>query len=178
MAARARGDPFLPAGSAPDGFADSYTLSGCSTAAHCGVFGRVAAQCTDPTGYGHCPGGDYARPGWTDATLCDGAPVYQRQGGGADGAVLVRWRPRLEPTTRTFWVVGSSAALADCGGYYYPSNSRNYCYGGYFSSVPIPGPPSYAPDAAGYGWSDPGGLDSGEGPVHIVAGGGGGGGGH
>ena len=53
---------FLPPGSAPDGFADSYTLSGCRTAAHCGVFGRVAAHCTDP-GYSYCPGGRYARPG-------------------------------------------------------------------------------------------------------------------
>ena len=153
-------------------FADSYTLSGCATAAHCGVFGRVAAHCTDPMGWGRCPGGDYARPGWTDATLCDGAPVYQRRGGGADGAVLFRWR---WSDGSTAWLVGPSTTLADCyGGYGY---NGNYYY---FWSGSIPGPPSYAPDAAGYGWSDPGGYDSqnGEGPVHIVAGGGGGGGGH
>ena len=72
-----------PTRSGLQAYADSYTLSGCSTAARCGVFGRVAAHCTDPSGYGSCPGGADARPGWTDATLCDGAPVYQRRGGGA-----------------------------------------------------------------------------------------------
>ena len=149
---------FLPPGSAPDGFADSYTLSGCGTAAYCGVFGRVAAHCTDPSGHGYCPGGAHARPGWTDATLCDGAPVYQRRGGGADGAVLFRYR---WSDGQTAWLVGPSDRLADC------FNGLSY----YFMSGSIPGPPSYAPDVAGYGWSDPGGYNG----VHIVAGGGGGG---
>ena len=126
----------------------------------------MAAHCTDPGGRGSCPGGDYARPGWTDATLCDGAPVYQRRGGGAvDGAVL--YRRRVSDDGSTYWLVGPSERLADCYG--------RYAYGdSYYWSGSNPGPSSYAPDAPGYGWSDPGGYKG----VHIVAGGGGGGGGH
>ena len=161
-------------------YADSYRLSGCTNDEEtCGLFRRVNAHCTDPDGHGHCPGGEFARPGWTDATLCAGAPVYQREGGVAevpDGAtdayVLYQWATR--------WVVGPSEALQDCNGYY-----------GYFypSRTPVSNSQPLSPDAAIYGWSDPSGYscslasDCDEvyepGPIHIVAGeDGGGGGGH
>eukprot|EP01043_Picozoa_sp_COSAG02_P033912 COSAG02_NODE_2341_length_9104_cov_2.666185_4_plen_347_part_00 len=143
-------------------YADSYTLSGCSTAEYCGVFRRVAAHCA---GGRYCPGGASARPGWSDATLCDGAPAYQLAGG---GAVLYRY---MDSDGSTRWVVGASSALGDCSSNYYNSD--------YLSAVSgsNPQPPSWPPDVAGYGWSDPGGFSSGHGVVHIVAGDGGGGGG-
>eukprot|EP01043_Picozoa_sp_COSAG02_P089186 COSAG02_NODE_26191_length_638_cov_1.584416_1_plen_102_part_01 len=62
-------------------YANSYTLSGCSNPAHCGVFTRVLA---------HCMSGelcDTANP-----TLCNGVPVYQR--GGSDGPVLLMYDDR------------------------------------------------------------------------------------
>ena len=39
-----------------DGFAESYTVEGCSNPAHCGVFRRVDAHCDTGSGY-YCPGG-------------------------------------------------------------------------------------------------------------------------
>ena len=67
------------------------------------------------------PGGRNARPGWTDATLCDGAPVYQRQGVAADGAVLYRMGFSYGSTQ---WVVGPSSNLGDCNGdVYYRSKT-------------------------------------------------------
>eukprot|EP01046_Picozoa_sp_COSAG06_P009332 COSAG06_NODE_485_length_15117_cov_5.922493_8_plen_212_part_00 len=56
-------------------FAERYTVSGCANPAHCGTFVVVQARCTSGD---FCPGGAYARPGWTDATMCDGVPTYQR----------------------------------------------------------------------------------------------------
>lgn len=136
-------------------YADSYTLSGCREAQYCGVFRRVAAHCA---GGDNCPGGASARPGWSDATLCDGAPVYQLAGGGAaGGAVLFRF---MFSGGRTQWFVGPSSHLGDCAG------GNNYYVSDRLSAI-------WPPDAAGYGWSDPGGYGS----VHIVVGDGGGGGG-
>ena len=98
-----------------DGFAESYTVEGCSNPAHCGVFRRVDAHCTDTT-WGYCPGGENAN-GNSDETKCDGAPVYQRvgEGGGVDGGgpVLYRWYNG----DSTYWFVGPSDGLADCGDY-------------------------------------------------------------
>ena len=155
------------------------------------MFHRVAAHCARGE---YCPGGLYARPGWSDATLCDGAPVYQRAEGGpvlfrfsfTGGAV--RWA--VGPSS---CVVGSREADIDIGvletctqGYfYYTSRARLTS-----QSLLLP------PDAAGYGWSDPGGYDCNcmasaipeecdgvkdsdrrlQGASRIVAGGGGGGG--
>jgi len=147
-------------------YADSYTLSGCSDAQYCGVFHRVAAHCA---GGDYCPGGAGARPGWSDATLCDGAPAYQLAGG---GAVLYRV---MYSGGRTEWVVGPSDRLGDCtpSGYSHASAQLSGISGS------NPQPSALPPDAAGYGWSEPGGYDDsyGEGAVHIVAGDGGGGGG-
>ena len=144
-------------------YADSYTLSGCSEAQYsedCGVFHRVAAHCA---GGDFCPGGRYARPGWSDATLCDGAPAYQLAGG---GAVLFRY---MDSGGRTQWLVGPSSALGNC----YPNSI--YYTSAWLSGISgsNPQPSALPPDAAGYGWSEPGGYYS----VHIVAGDGGGGGG-
>ena len=150
-------------------YADSYTLSGCSEAQYsedCGVFHRVAAHCA---GGDFCPGGRYARPGWSDATLCDGAPAYQLVGG---GAVLFRV---MYSGSSTRWWVGDSSALGTCyvSNWYYASARLSAISGS------NPQPPSWPPDAAGYGWSEPGGYNShdNQGAVHIVAGDGGGGGG-
>eukprot|EP01043_Picozoa_sp_COSAG02_P044107 COSAG02_NODE_3903_length_6061_cov_2.511238_1_plen_1174_part_00 len=65
-----------------DGFYESYTVSGCSDPAHCGVYKRVSAHCTTQSDW--CPGGRFSR-GKTNSTLCDGAPVYQRAGYVFDG---------------------------------------------------------------------------------------------
>jgi hypothetical protein len=147
-------------------YADSYTLSGCSVAQYCGVFRRVAAHCA---GGDSCPGGASARPGWSDATLCDGAPAYQLAGG---GAVLYR---RMNSGGSTRWYVGPSDRLGDCN----PNGIRYYYYSATLSGISGSNlqPSALPPDAAGYGWSDPGGYDGGGGDVHIVAGDGGGGGG-
>ena len=144
-------------------YADSYTLSGCSDAALCGVFRRVAAHCTDQA-FGRCPGGISARVGWTDATLCDGAPVYQREGGAVGGAVLFQ---QMAGFGSSYWWVEESSALGNCLAQQQLYSSSN---SGRVSPMP--------PDAAIYGWSDPGGYDSGRGHdnIHIVAGDGGGGG--
>ena len=156
-------------------YADSYTLSGCRTAAaqYCGVFHRVAAHCA---GGDYCPGGASARPGWSDATLCDGAPAYQR--GGAGGAVLFRRNIRGEEIRGdpTAWIVGPSDCLGDCNPFlnFYLSDIA-----GDIGPDEIPQPSALPPDAAGYGWSEPRGYYYAEdiGVVHIVAGDGGGGGG-
>ena len=134
-------------------YADSYTLSGCATAEYCGVFHRVAAHCA---GGGSCG---------SDAALCDGAPAFQRAGG---GAVLYRWTGG----GYTNWFVGPSERLGDC-------NLDDYIYSSRGISGSNSQPSLLPPDAAGYGWSDPGGYDNGgnEGTIHIVAGDGGGGGG-
>jgi hypothetical protein len=154
-----------------DGFAESYTVEGCSDPAHCGVFRRVEAHCTDNT-YGRCPGGANAN-GNSDATKCDGAPVYQRvgEGGGVDGSgpVLYRWYNGGYDTT--WWRVGPSDALAACD---YYGNS-------YLRSGSNQGPTGGAPTAPGYsagdGWTDRDNNDA-RGTISVSAGGGGGGGGH
>ena len=84
------------------GFDESYTLSGCSNAAHCGIFTRVAARCT--SGIDYCPGGPGEPSGSTDTSLCNGAPVYQT--GGADGPVLFRFEAG---SGRTGWIVDDSS---------------------------------------------------------------------
>ena len=153
-----------PASPLPDGFAESYTVEGCSNPAHCGVFRRVDAHCTDTTSY-HCPSGQLAN-GNSDDTKCDGAPVYQRvgEGGGVDGGGPVLFR--AYGYGNTAWNVGSSAALATCRS------------GDYLESGSIPGPTGGAPTAPGYsagdGWTDydadPGGGVTGT--ISVTAGGG------
>eukprot|EP01044_Picomonas_judraskeda_P006371 COSAG03_NODE_632_length_6618_cov_41.348366_2_plen_119_part_00 len=110
----------------------------------------------------HCAGGSYCG---SDATLCGGAPVFQRAGG---GAVLYRY------TTSggyTQWYVGPSERLGDCEA---PLTTALDAGSSLYSRSQ---PSHLPPDVAGYGWSDPGGYDYGQGAIHIVAGGGGGGGG-
>jgi hypothetical protein len=151
-----------------DGFAESYTVEGCFDPAHCGVFRRVDAHCTDTsTSYNHCPGGDYAN-GNSDETKCDGAPIYQRvgEGGGVDGSGPVLFRYHYG--SGTFWIVGTSDRLADCVGY------------GYLESGSIPGATGGAPTAPGYsagdGWNDYDNDPTARGTISVSAGGGGGGG--
>ena len=93
----------------PDGFYESYTISGCSNSEHCGVFTRVSANCT--SGTRGCPGGSDENSGSTDPSLCHGAPAYQH--GGDDGPVLYRW---MWGDGRTDWYVTDSSALEDCYG--------------------------------------------------------------
>eukprot|EP01046_Picozoa_sp_COSAG06_P049950 COSAG06_NODE_7794_length_2371_cov_41.986796_2_plen_154_part_00 len=152
----------------PQGFAVSYDVAGCSNPAHCGTFVAVQARCTSGDS---CPGGEYARPGWTDATQCDGVPTYQS--GGPGGPVLFRYYDGDDGST--VWIVGSSGALNDCG-----------FYGGdpYLASDSNPGRPGGAPTAPGYsageGWYD-GDNDAYGAPITVTAGDGsaiGGGGGH
>ena len=176
---------FLPPDSAPPGSGDSYTMMiapelashlsistptdceqhGVSVINPCGVFRRVAAHCTDTT-QGYCPGGVHAQPDYTDPTMCDGVPVYQREGG-LDAPVLYR----IGSSGFTYWIVGPSDRLGDCSD-----------KGGYYTSkvlIGLPSPDESAPDAVAYGWSDPGGYETaGSGvqwPIHIVLGDGGGG---
>ena len=155
-----------------DGFAESYTVEGCSNPAHCGVFRRVDAHCTDTT-YGHCPGGDYAN-GNSDDTKCDGAPVYQRvgEGGGVDGGGPVLYRFYYGYTE---WDVGPSDRLADCyaDGYsYLRLGSNQGPTGG------APTAPEYSAGDGSYDY-DNGGYDNpARGTISVSAGGGGGGGGH
>ena len=98
----------------------------------------------------------HARYGWTDERLCDGAPVYQREGD-ANGAVLFRiiWEQGY-PDEATYWVVGPRSNLGYC---FSDMDTRRY----YYTSSSIAGEAA-APDAPGYGWSE-----NGEG-IHIVAG--------
>lgn len=70
---------------------------------------------------------------------------------------------KLNADGSTQWAVGSPAILEDC----YPD------HGIFYFSRPVAGnlesnsgPPSYAPDAIGYGWSEHAGFDG----VHIVVG--------
>ena len=98
-----------------------------------------------------------------DATLCDGVPAFQRVGG---GVVLYH----ESSPSGSLWSVGARLPSGEyCG-----SQHR------YYNSKFNPQPSLLPPDAAGYGWSDPGGYDEGRrggtGPIHIVVGGGGGGG--
>eukprot|EP01046_Picozoa_sp_COSAG06_P015474 COSAG06_NODE_993_length_11161_cov_12.065359_9_plen_164_part_00 len=155
-----------------DGFAESYTVEGCSNPAHCGVFRRVDAHCTSTTRVQDsrwCPGGRYAN-GNSDDTKCDGAPVYQRvgEGGGVDGAGPVLYRVFFVDYTR--WGVGPSDALADCFGY--------GAYSGGYYLLSLPGS-SGAPTAPGYsagdGWTD---YDNNgaRGTISVAAGGDSGGG--
>lgn len=129
---------YPPLGPLQHGFAETYTVSGCSTPVHCGVFERVAAHCT--SGSGSCPGGRYAN-GNTDPTLCDGAPVYQRQGDDNNGGATILYR--FFNGEDTVWYVGSSNALTYC-------SAANY-----LESASAPGG---APTASGYsagaGWYD------------------------
>ena len=145
---------YPPLGSLTEGFEESYTVSGCSNPEHCGVFQRVPAHCTASSG--SCPGGRFAN-GNTDPTLCDGAPVYQRQGdnGGDAGVILYRFFNGDD----TVWYVGSSNALAYCSGSNYLESA----------SAPAADPtaPSYS---AGGGWYDDDG--SGRGSITITPGGG------
>ena len=92
-----------------NGYATSYTISGCSSAADCGVYTIVPAHCTDTTSL-RCPGGRFAN-GNTDPSLCDSAPTYQS----ADGTrVLLRvFRDGYRDCTR--WRVLGSRALDKCG---------------------------------------------------------------
>ena len=160
-----------------DGFAESYTVEGCSNPAHCGVFRRVAAHCTDtsssPYGnIGRCPGGQYAN-GNSDDTKCDGAPVYQRvgEGGGVDGSGPVLFR-YYNGVGGTAWRVAPSGQLAECNGGAFP----------YLFSGSIPGPSGGAPTDPGYsagdGWGDYDANPTAY-PISVSAGGGdAGGGGH
>eukprot|EP01046_Picozoa_sp_COSAG06_P012109 COSAG06_NODE_700_length_12958_cov_24.639941_3_plen_437_part_00 len=158
----------------PDGFAESYTVRGCSNPAHCGVFRRVDAHCTDTTS-DWCPGGQWAN-GNSDETKCDRAPVYQRvgEGGGVDGGGPVLYRGYYS-ADYTFWKVGPSYHLADCAD-----------YDGYLLSGLNQGPTGGAPTDPGYsaggGWTDIDANPYGDvtGTISVIAGGGGdaGGGGH
>ena len=129
------------------------------------------AHCTDTT-YGRCPGGDYAN-GNSDETKCDGAPVYQRvgEGGGVDGGGPVLYRYYYGSSGNTYWRVGSSGTLADCG------NSDYYLFSG-SNQGPTGGAPTAPGYSAGDGWTD---VDTGypyaTGTISVSAGGGGGGGG-
>eukprot|EP01046_Picozoa_sp_COSAG06_P021104 COSAG06_NODE_1571_length_9064_cov_22.348689_2_plen_171_part_00 len=152
----------------PDGFAESYTVEGCSNPAHCGVFRRVDAHCTD-TSLGHCPGGDYAN-GNSDDTKCDGAPVYQRvgEGGGVDGGGPVLFRYYYGGST-TSWAVGSSDALADCAG---GGDYLTYLQSLGSNQGPTGGAPTAPGYSAGDGWYD---WDAGQpyprGTISVSAGG-------
>ena len=147
-----------------DGFAESYTVEGCSDPAHCGVFRRVDAHCTD-TLFGHCPGGQYAN-GNSDETKCDGAPVYQRvgEGGGVDGGgpVLYRWYY----DGYTVWIVDPSDVLAGgVGGVDYLQSGSNQ------GPTGAPTAPGYS---AGDGWTDydadlNGGVNYARGTISVTA---------
>ena len=95
------------------GYASSYTLTGCRNAADCGVYMVVSARCpsfrcNDPTAYG--------RPGYGDPALCDGAPVYQQQTlDGSGGRVLLRTYNGPSTLESTQWHVTDSSHLDDCG---------------------------------------------------------------
>ena len=72
--------------SCPEGFAETYEITGCADPAHCGVYRLVQAHCEPGA---HCPTK-------SDRSLCDRAPVYQLEGR-ADGPVLHRWAPTRPP---------------------------------------------------------------------------------
>ena len=132
-----------------------YRVGTC--AAYCGVFRRVDAHCTDKSIQSFCPGGAHARSGWTDNRLCDGVPVYQREGD-PNGAVLFRiLYQQFYPDESTQWFVGPSSNLGYC---FSDRGTRPF----YYASGSIAGEAA-APDAAGYLWSE-----GGAGAIHIVAG--------
>lgn len=121
-----------------------------------------------------CPGGAFARPGWTDATMCDGVPTYQL--GGPDGPVLFRYYSDRSGSTR--WRVGPSGRLNDCNG------DGGHGSSTYLFSALNPGRPGGAPTAPGYsagdGWTDYENNNA-RGTITVTAGDGsatGGGGGH
>ena len=155
----------------PDGFDYTYDVAGCSNPAHCGTFVAVQARCTSGD---YCPGGGDARPGWTDATMCDGVQTYQL--GGPGGPVLFRGYSTYQGD-HTQWDVGSSDRLNDCDG-----DGDDYDL--YLLSAVNTGQPGGAPTAPGYsagdGWTD---IDNNwaRGAITVTAGDGsaiGGGGGH
>merc|ERR1711939_531639 len=85
----------------PEGFAQTYEITGCADPAHCGVYRIVPAHCEPGA---HCPTK-------SDRSLCDRAPVYQLEGR-LDGPVLHRYNYG-DLTTR--WFVGDAqTALAEC----------------------------------------------------------------
>jgi len=146
----ARPIPSPPQLGPPEGFDESYTVSGCANPSHCGVFRRTNAHCTD-TVNGRCPGGDWFREGAngnTDAKLCDGVPVFQRvgQGGGVDGSGPVLYRFYDVDSGETVWRVGPSARLADC---YYAST--DYLHSNHGATAGAPTAPGYS---ARKGWYD------------------------
>ena len=138
------------------GYASTYTVTGCSRAADCGVFSLVPAHCTDSSHY-FCPGGGGAN-GNADPSLCDSAPVYQSPDG---TRVLSRY---YYSSGDTAWQVTGRSALDDCYG-----GGRAYLY-----SAVNPGRLGSAPTAPGYsaggGWQD---LNNGQyGSIRVTAGGG------
>ena len=144
----------------PAGFAEAYTLSGCTNTAYCGTFWRVAARCDTAIGADiwtrgyYCPGGAGEYSGSMDPSLCNGVPVYQK--GGGDGAVLYRGEGS---SGRTGWIVGDSSALETCGGL----NGRAYLNGP-ANHPPYEGPPTapaYSTET-GSGYSTRINWDSGE----------------
>lgn len=90
----------------PAGFAEAYTISGCSDSAHCGVFRRVLARCAS----GDASSGHALGACGNDPSLCDGVPVYQQEGGGEDAPVLLR----AGDEAITIWAVAASSALETC----------------------------------------------------------------
>ena len=153
-------------------YAENYTLSGCSHAAYCGVFHRVVAHCARCMNrcdeYYHCP---------NNPTLCDAAPVYQREwesDGSNSGYAPVLYRRSSSETGVSWWDVGLSSRLGDCG---VQGIAPRYIT--LYHSAGSNAQPS-SPDAAVYGWSHSGGygchpeLDNvncnDEGTIHIVAG--------
>lgn len=127
----------------PAGFSEAYTLSGCAVSAHCGVFRRVLARCVSGR---YCPGGYFHYSASTDPSLCDGAPVYQQEGG---GFVLHR-TPRSSYDGRTYWMLATPDALETCD---------DTWYGLYSAISDYPGPPTLAAysngpnDNGGTGWN-------------------------
>ena len=141
------------------GYASTYTISGCSDPADCGVFSLVPARCTGS--HDRCPGGGYANEN-TDPTLCDNAPTYQS----ADGTrVLLRvysWSFIVGRTTQ--WWVTDSTALDDCAGTAYYLSSEAYGHDGRPGSAP-----TLLGYSAGAGWRDWNNRQ--EGSIHVTGGG-------
>ena len=137
------------------GYASTYTISGCSSATDCGVYSLVSARCNDDSS-DHCPGGQFAN-GNTDPSLCDSAPVYQS----ADGTHVLF---RVYGGRTTAWWVADHSALDTC----------NYAGPLYLYSRSNPGQVGSAPTAPGYsagsGWYDYNNDQSGG--IRVTAGGG------
>ncbi len=98
-----------------------------------------------------------------DDISCIDVPVYEQARGGA-------WL--VQPRGEQSWYVLPSESFGKCN---YVDQDGSYWY---YQSRPNSQarPRALPPDAAGYGWSDPGGYQwsSDTGTIHIVAGGGGG----